>query len=130
VGDGQHDVDTTEAATRCGRFVQRAVQGVPVVLVGRYSPVWGVDGYDPDTWNRTFSLYGAAQDLCVTMREVKQPPHRTVTRRCDEPELEIGDTISMEEGLVGVVLARYTRSGDVRNDVHYIVELRGEAEEH
>jgi len=30
----------------------------------------------------------------------------------------------MEEGLVGVVLARYTRSGDVRNDVHYIVELR------
>jgi hypothetical protein len=25
-----------------------------------------------------------------------------------------------------VVLARYTRSGDARNDVHYIVELRGE----
>ena len=33
--------------------------------------------------------------------------------------------IPMEDGLVGVVLARYTRSDDVRNDVRYIVELRG-----
>ena len=64
------------------------------------------------------------------MGEVKQAPHRTVTRRYDEPELEIGDTISIEESLVGVVLARYTRSGDARQDVHYIVELRREAEEH
>ena len=47
-----------------------------------------------------------------------------MTRRSDEPKLEIGDTISMGEGLVGVVLARYTRSGDARHDVHYIVELR------
>jgi hypothetical protein len=61
---------------------------------------------------------------------MKQAPHRTVTRRWDEPKLEIGDTISMEEGLVGVVLARYTLSGDARNDVHYIVELRPEAEGH
>jgi len=36
----------------------------------------------------------------------------------------------MEEGLVGLVLARYTRSSDDRHDVHYIVELRREAEEH
>ena len=36
----------------------------------------------------------------------------------------------MEEGLVGVVLARYTRSDDARKDVHYIVELRREVEEH
>ena len=64
------------------------------------------------------------------MGELKQAPHRTVTRRWDEPKLEIGDAISMEEGLVGVVLARYTRSGDARKDVHYIVELRREAEEH
>jgi hypothetical protein len=48
------------------------------------------------------------------MGEVKQAPHRTVTRGYDEPKLEIGDTISIEEGLVGVVLARYTRSGDAR----------------
>ena len=64
------------------------------------------------------------------MGELKQAPHRTVTRRWDEPKLEIGDTISMEEGLVGVVLARYTRSGNARHDVHYIVELRQEAQEH
>jgi len=63
------------------------------------------------------------------MGEVKQPIHRTVTRHWDEPKLEIGDRISMEEGLVGVILARYTRSCDARKDVHYIVELRREAEE-
>jgi hypothetical protein len=64
------------------------------------------------------------------MGELKQAPHRTVTRRWDEPKLEIGDTISMEEGLVGVVLACYMRSDDARNDVHYIVELKREEEEH
>jgi hypothetical protein len=65
------------------------------------------------------------------MGGVKQPPpHRTVTCRSDEPKLEIGATISLEEGLVGVVLARYTKSGDPRHDVHYIVELRREAEKH
>ena len=64
------------------------------------------------------------------MGELKQAPHRTVTRRWDEPKLEIGDKISMEEGFVGVVLARYTRSGNARHDVHYIVELSREAEEH
>ena len=71
-----------------------------------------------------------AADRCITIGELKQAPHRTVTRRWDEPKLEIGDTISLEEGLAGVVLARYTRSGDGRNDVHLIVKLRGEAEEH
>jgi hypothetical protein len=60
----------------------------------------------------------------------ERPPHRTVTRRSDELKLEIGDKIPIEEGVVGVVLARYTRSGDPRNDVHYVVELRKEAEEH
>jgi hypothetical protein len=62
--------------------------------------------------------------------EVKEAPRRTVIRRQDEPELEIGDKIPLEEGVVGVVLARYTKSGDPRNDVHYIVELRRETEEH
>jgi hypothetical protein len=65
------------------------------------------------------------------MELVKQPPpHRTVTRRSDEAQLEIGEKIPIEEGVVGVVLARYLRSGDPRNHVHYIVELRQEAEEH
>jgi hypothetical protein len=77
-----------------------------------------------------FHQGGPGNTRCVTMGEVKQAPYRTVTRRCDEPKLEIGDTISIEEGLVGVVLARYMRSGDARNDVHYIVELRREAEKH
>jgi hypothetical protein len=63
------------------------------------------------------------------MRKVKEAPHRTITRRSDELKLEIGETISLEEGLVGVVLARYTRSGDARHDVHYIVELRQGADE-
>jgi hypothetical protein len=61
---------------------------------------------------------------------VKQAPHRTITHRSDEPKLEIGDTISIEEGVVGVILARYTHSSDARHNVHYIVELRREAEEH
>ena len=64
------------------------------------------------------------------MGEVKQAPHRTLTRRFDEPKVEIGDTISFDEGIVGVVVARYTRSSDPRNDVHYIVELRRDPEEH
>jgi hypothetical protein len=58
------------------------------------------------------------------------PPHRTITRRQDESKLEIGEKIPIEEGVVGVVLARYTRSGDAQNNVHYIVELRPEAEKH
>jgi hypothetical protein len=64
------------------------------------------------------------------MGEVKQAPHRTLTRRFDEPKVEIGDTISLDEGIVGVVVAHYTRSGDPRRDVHYIVELRQEGKEH
>ena len=77
-----------------------------------------------------FPRPGPGSTWCVTMGEVKQAPLQTVTRRWDEPKLEIGDTISIKEGLVGVVLARYTPSGDGRDDVHYIVELRQEAEGH
>ena len=67
---------------------------------------------------------------CVTMGGMSQAPHRSITRRGDEPKLEIGEKIEIEEGVVGLVLARYTRSGDPRNDVHYVVEPRPEAEEH
>lgn len=64
------------------------------------------------------------------MGERKQlPPYRTVIRRADEPELEIGDKIPIEEGVIGVVLACYTRSRDARHEVHYIVELRRATEE-
>jgi hypothetical protein len=48
----------------------------------------------------------------------------------DEPKLEIVAKLSMGKGLVGVVLARYTRSGDPRHDAHYIVELRQQVDKH
>ena len=69
-----------------------------------------------------FHSTGRVRSGASQLEEVKQA-HRTVTRRWDEPKLEIGAKIPMEEGLVGVVLARYTRSGDARNDVYYIVEI-------
>lgn len=54
------------------------------------------------------------------MRE--SPPHHTIKRRSDEPRLEIGDRVSVREGVIGVVLARYTPSGG-GNEVRYIVEV-------
>ena len=55
--------------------------------------------------------------------EVKEPTRQTLIRRSDEPKLEIGDTVPIKEGVAGVVLARFTPSGETRNEVHYIVEL-------
>jgi hypothetical protein len=56
---------------------------------------------------------------------VKEAPVRqTLKRHSDEPKLEIGSTVPIKEGVVGVVLARFIPSGEkVRNEVHYIVEL-------
>lgn len=54
------------------------------------------------------------------------PPHKTLIRRSDEPKLEIGDLVSIREGVIGVVLARFNPSGEKCNEVHYIVELRPE----
>lgn len=60
---------------------------------------------------------------------VKQPPpHRTIKRRLDEPKLAIGDKIPMEEGVVGVVLARYIPIGR-KDQVCYVVELVKDDEE-
>jgi hypothetical protein len=58
------------------------------------------------------------------MRSMNEISRRTITRRTDEPKLEPGDTVPIKEGVFGVVLARYTPSGDKQNEVHYIVELR------
>jgi hypothetical protein len=55
------------------------------------------------------------------MKQVNEPPHRTITRRPDEPKLEIGDLGSIKEGVVGVVLARYVPS-DRTDEVRYIVK--------
>ena len=56
--------------------------------------------------------------------QVKEPPRETVVRRSDEPTLEMGDTVLVKEGVVGVVLARFVPSRAGPNEVHYIVELR------
>jgi hypothetical protein len=62
------------------------------------------------------------------MGAMSQAPHRSITRRGDEPMLEIGDKIRMEEGIVGVVLARYIPSGR-QDQVCYVVELLPDDEE-
>lgn len=53
---------------------------------------------------------------------MKEVPRQTIRRRLDEPKLELGDIISIKEGVIGVVLARHTPSGG-QNQVRYIVEL-------
>ena len=39
---------------------------------------------------------------------MKELPRQTITRRSDEPKLNIGDTVTIREGVIGVVIARYT----------------------
>jgi hypothetical protein len=58
--------------------------------------------------------------------QVKDASRQTITRRSDEPKLKIGESVPVKEGVIGVVVARYTPSGDNRNEVHYIVELRSD----
>lgn len=57
------------------------------------------------------------------MGQVKEAPRQTITRRAEEPKLEIGDTVEIREGVVGVVLARY-RPSSTTDQVNYIIELR------
>jgi len=47
---------------------------------------------------------------------------QTIKRSLEEPKLEVGDTVSITEGVIGIVLARYIPSGG-RNDVYYVVEV-------
>ena len=54
---------------------------------------------------------------------MKESPRQTITRRSDEPRIAIGDTISIKEGVIGVVLARYASRSE-QNEIHYVVELR------
>jgi hypothetical protein len=55
---------------------------------------------------------------------MKEAQRQTLIRRSDEPKLELGDTVAIKEGVVGVVLARFTPSGERSNEIHYIVELK------
>jgi hypothetical protein len=52
------------------------------------------------------------------------PPRQTLRRRSDEPKLEVGDIVEIRDGVFGVVLARFKPSGEKRNEVHYIVEMK------
>jgi hypothetical protein len=56
--------------------------------------------------------------------QVKEAPRQTLVRRSDEPKLEIGDTVLIREGVVGLVLARFIPAGERRNEVHYIIQLK------
>jgi hypothetical protein len=57
-----------------------------------------------------------------THKKVKESRH-IVVRSSGEPKLEVGDAIPIREGVTGIVLARFTRSGKPA-EVHYVVELR------
>jgi hypothetical protein len=54
----------------------------------------------------------------------KNLQRKTIIRRSDEPKLEIGNVVQIKEGIRGVVVARYVKSGDESGDVHDVVELR------
>jgi hypothetical protein len=56
--------------------------------------------------------------------QVKEATRQTLIRHSDEPKLEIGDTVLIKEGVVGVVLARFTPPSERPNEVHYIVQLK------
>jgi hypothetical protein len=57
---------------------------------------------------------------------MKDAPRQTLIRRSDEPKLEVGDVVPIKDGVVWAVLARFKPSGERRNEVHYIVELKPE----
>lgn len=58
------------------------------------------------------------------MRRLTELTRQTLIRRCDEAKLEIGDAVFIKERVAGVVIARFTPSGERGNEVHYIVELK------
>ena len=57
--------------------------------------------------------------------QVKEATRQTVIRRSDEPKVEIGDSVPIRDGVVGVVVARFAASGERRNEVHDLVEVEG-----
>ena len=71
-----------------------------------------------------FGVKAVAKVAALIDDPMKEAPRQTIRRRSDEPKLKIGDTVTLKEGVGGVVLARFTPSGEKRNEVPYIVELR------
>ncbi len=68
-------------------------------------------------------LLAMSISACATMRTVKEAPHHTIKRRAEEPKLRIGERVSVREGVIGIVLARYTPSGAPNEVRHIVVEI-------
>jgi hypothetical protein len=58
--------------------------------------------------------------------QMNEATRQTLRRRSDEPKLEIGDSVPIKDGVVGIVVARFAPSGERRNEVHYVVELKAD----
>ncbi len=56
------------------------------------------------------------------METVKEAPHHTIKRRSDEPRLRIGERVSVKDGVIGIVLARYMPPS-APNEVRYVIEI-------
>lgn len=101
--------------------VAEELQGYIGLLPAHFSCRQDAGREGADRSNKTFGINGRHNG------NVKEPPpHKTLIRRSDEPKLEVGDLVSIREGVIGVVLARFNPSGERCNEVHYIVELRPE----
>lgn len=57
---------------------------------------------------------------------MNEAPRHTITRRLDEPKLEIGQLVSVKKGVIGVVIARYTPPG--KDELCYVVQERSDGE--
>ena len=69
-----------------------------------------------------FGVKAVAKVAALIDDPMKEAPRQTIRRRSDEPKLKIGDTVTLKEGVVGVVLARFTRL--VKSATRFITSLR------
>ena len=53
---------------------------------------------------------------------------QTIKQRLDEPKLNIGDTVALNDGRVGVVVARYTPMGGP-GEMRYILRVESAVRE-
>ena len=59
------------------------------------------------------------------MGPVEDARLETIKRRSDDPKLAIGDTVVLNDGHRGVVLARYIPSAH-QDEVRYVVEIQSD----
>ena len=63
---------------------------------------------------------GVPEQACVDDREL-----HTIKRGSDEPKLEIGETVLMNDGQTAIVRARYTPAAH-QDEVRYIVQFQAD----